>query len=846
MVHKKVRKFVRRVLRRPTSTSAPAPTGGGGSAPAPQSRPSGPVLVTPGGKAVGTPKPPAPRRPSGGGGGGITPPKIPPKIDIIKKVRIVGGSKRLTVNQRRALLRRVELKNIARARGKGFTRLETQRFLGGARGVSALRKAKRKGARVIEIKEEKKLPKKKAPKKLPTTLEIRKEKGFLVLEKPPKPSVIKKVLNRVQELETQKARANPKEKNRLNREIELALLEIPLFAAATVAGIVQLPSSVISLIKNPKAITTLPSVITQGGETFGKLVRTSPSRALVQVAGEILVLGGTGKAFKVIGKVSDRTRTILSPSFRKVKGTTLDVPSIKKGKDVRINIVGRLGSKGFRTEPLARQVRRAGTRVTAVSAQADKLLKILKTKRIVRKPIPNEERFSRRTKRLLSKFDRRRISRSELILLDRRVRKESGGNSLLERSFFADPSGRLRPSRLGRESQDASLLDILAGDITFRTQKPQVLIFEDVRVQQFPNTKTFQTIRNKLDKGKSLTQKESQALLKFQLKVSGKFKPIGSLTREPEITLAPGEIIKKEKVIAVTLINGRRVPIVRASVIKAKPETRILLEKAKAGKLKSKDLKKLKKNLKKETGFKSLISRGKIKRKVFRARPLIRVGRRRREKARRITIPRKPQRGKPTIPKRRKGITEKARTVRVARIDRRKLIPSATRRVIPRVGKARGVPAIFPPRRKKVRVRKKPPIKQKAFQVFARPLKKRKGAKRPKLIKINKVPLTKRRAKDLRNYIADTSLARTARIKPTSGQPQQPRIKVPASYSKKTFRKFRRHRIVKGKRIPLPKGKVIERRKFLLDRKNEKLGITLRRRIKQLNKQIKKTKSKRR
>ena len=148
--------------------------------------------------------------------------------------------------------------------------------------------------------------------------------------------------------------------------------------------------------------------------------------------------------------------------------------------------------------------------------------------------------------------------------------------------------------------------------------------------------------------------------------------------------------------------------------------------------------------------------------------------------------------------------------------------------------------------RRKVRVRKKTTIKKQGFNVFARPLKKTKTAKKPKLIKINKVPLIKSKAKDLRNYIADTSLARTARIKQTRGSPRPPRVKVPSGFATRASKKFRRHRIVKGKRIPLSKGKVIERSKFLLDTRQEKRGITLRRRIKQLNKKIKLTKSKRR
>jgi len=138
--------------------------------------------------------------------------------------------------------------------------------------------------------------------------------------------------------------------------------------------------------------------------------------------------------------------------------------------------------------------------------------------------------------------------------------------------------------------------------------------------------------------------------------------------------------------------------------------------------------------------------------------------------------------------------------------------------------------------------RKKPGQKKivqrriKSHNVFARPLKRTKKGRRPKLIKVNKVPLSKRRAKDVRNFVTDTSLARTAKIKPGKGKPKESRLRVPRGFSKRTSRKFRRFRVVKGKRVALPKGKVIERGKHLLDTRGEKRQITLKKRIAQITK----------
>ena len=144
-------------------------------------------------------------------------------------------------------------------------------------------------------------------------------------------------------------------------------------------------------------------------------------------------------------------------------------------------------------------------------------------------------------------------------------------------------------------------------------------------------------------------------------------------------------------------------------------------------------------------------------------------------------------------------------------------------------------------RRRKIIKKRKP----QAYQVWARPLKRKGQKKLPKLIKVSKVPLTKKRARDLRNYIADTSLSRTARIKPIKGKPTTSKLKVPKGYSRKTFGKFRRYRIKKGKRIPLKKGRVIELGRHLLDTRQEKKRIGLKRRIAQIRKPSKRKSTKR-
>lgn len=125
---------------------------------------------------------------------------------------------------------------------------------------------------------------------------------------------------------------------------------------------------------------------------------------------------------------------------------------------------------------------------------------------------------------------------------------------------------------------------------------------------------------------------------------------------------------------------------------------------------------------------------------------------------------------------------------------------------------------------------------KRAFNVFAKPVKGK------KLIKVNKKGLSKSDAKGLRNFLIDTSLSRQGLIKPGRGKISKPSIKVPKSFAIKTSKKFRRFKTRKGKRIPLTKGRVIEKKTRLLDTRQERKKITLRKRIKQLTPKKKVTK----
>lgn len=232
-------------------------------------------------------------------------------------------------------------------------------------------------------------------------------------------------------------------------------------------------------------------------------------------------LGRTGVE-KVQVKLGGKGATI-GDDFIKVTSTSGDDLVIKKG-----------GSVSSLSEPLETQAKLAGTETTAVSASTgffDDLKSTLTGQKKVDKP-------------LISPTD-----------------------SPLERSFFADPRGRFRPSRLGLGGDEAKLSDLLfssPSDVTFRRTKPQVLVFPDTKIANLPDD-----IGKTLGSGGTLTRSQEKRLLKFQLEPTGEFKPIGFLSKEPEITLAPGEFVKKEGTVGRVFFGGRKVDIIEAGIKKS-------------------------------------------------------------------------------------------------------------------------------------------------------------------------------------------------------------------------------------------------------------------------------------
>lgn len=353
------------------------------------------------------------------------------------------------------------------------------------------------------------------------------------------------------------------------------------------------------------------------GESIGRTLRDEPGYSTGRVIGEVLLFKGLGEVAPRVSKVVENTATILSPKFRPVletaEGTRTiqNIPSNVPGRNVlSIPIQERLP-----TQTLASQAELAGTTQDLVSGSRDLFGNIINRERMIRKPIANEESLSASTKSMLKQFDEGTLSPSRFEELNRRVVQETGSKGILERSFFADPLGRLRPSRLGLEGQrTATFSDILSGDVSMTRARPQAIFFEQQRISNFP--KSLSDVETALKSGRPLTAEQTRRFNDWQLTRTNEFKPVGFLSRESETTLSPGNIIKREATPASTIIRykgkpgifgdilfGNRVPIIRSNIITPSDEVSELLNKASVFGLSSDETIKLNKLLKSETGF---------------------------------------------------------------------------------------------------------------------------------------------------------------------------------------------------------------------------------------------------
>ena len=123
-----------------------------------------------------------------------------------------------------------------------------------------------------------------------------------------------------------------------------------------------------------------------------------------------------------------------------------------------------------------------------------------------------------------------------------------------------------------------------------------------------------------------------------------------------------------------------------------------------------------------------------------------------------------------------------------------------------------------------------PEKKNQGYHAFA----KQKGIKK----RLNKVPLTKRQARDLSSFLVDNSTSRTGGIvRAINKKSLRPQTKIPKGYFGKTSKKYRPFRIVQGRKVPLF-NEFIERTKFAIDTKGEKRGLSIARVLAKRRKKI--------
>lgn len=614
-------------------------------------------------------------------------------------------------------------------------------------------------------------------------------------------------------------------------------------------------------------IIALPPAIFDGFKQDFRTIKSGDVIGIINLTVDYFVYSAAfNLAGKGIKKTSNALLKVLPGTKKVVSGKIL----LRKATKLKPELALKLQTVKSGAKPLSAQARLAGKKVTAVTAQADQLFSLIKSKRIIRKPISGEAKFPAAIKRTLAKFDAgKRLTNKEFANVNMWLRRNVAPNiTLLERSLYLDPASGLRASRLGiQEAKTATIRDILRGNFTLwkKTGKPQILVFENAQVAKFP--KALRTIERKLKTGKTLTTAETNRLIRWQVQTgSGKFKPIGSTIyaggKEFEITLAPGELIRRVKRIGRVYINGRKVTIVSAEVFK--PSRAILrqMKLANIGKLTKNQVKKLDKFLSRKLGRNVRVETPSLIRGARRVRtnvPVLRVsglgirvlpfgrGLFRRTIAKRTSsFTRRISRPSSRISRRitrvsrrttRVGRTTRVsrRNVRVRRINGRRItqrtvrVRRGTTRINQRVSRPRinrrlgrrGYPGERPkpkppialPRFKEQRLSKSIPT----FYVVEKV--------RGKFKKLYPKPLSLKDARDYAAYSIDNRLSKTAFFIPLGRAKRvvRPPKKI-AGYFSKTSRKFRPYRIRFGKKRRLVNG-FIEKRKFFSDTIGEKSAL---------------------
>ena len=587
-----------------------------------------------------------------------------------------------------------------------------------------------------------------------------------------------------------------------------------------------------------------------GGNTIRTVSKVNPKFVKI-VNGKVVLRKTPSEIFKVGGTVKYLEKRVLPPSIKRPFSSVADFLTGRKAgqfkkftKDPGLILKTQTVASGAKS--LSAQAKLAGKEVTAVNASVQQLTSWLGRKKLIRKPIPGEANFPPRIIALLKKFDSgKKLTTREFAETNIWLQKNVAPNiTLLERSLYLDPASGLRISRLGiKKTQYATLKDILKGNFRLwnTAGKPQVLIFENAKIAKFP--KSLKSIEQKIKADKTLTTAETNKLIAWQIKTgSGQFKPIGStiynLGKELEVTLAPGEMIKRIKRVGFTYIEGKKVNFVTAEIFKPTKQILAQIKKANLGKLTNTQLTNLEKSLSNKLGRKVRIETPKTKklsrkdlRRADQNIPVLRVRSHgifvlRRGVAR--TTPRRvtPRKGRPVTPRGGRAATPRKTIRAIPKRPGRPVTPRKGRPVTPRKT-IRAIPKR--PGRPSPKPIKKPPI----IPFIPKDFTQKKLSKaqptyyvvekvRGKLKKLYPKPLTAKDAKDYAVHSIDNHLSKTAFFIPLgkSRNVVKPPKNIQGYYSRNSH-KVRSYRIKFGKKKQMVNG-FIEKRAYAFDRPLEK------------------------
>lgn len=527
-------------------------------------------------------------------GGGSRKPNISVQV-VTPEVKAVSSGKTATAPQTyQEQQQRVEqIKQYSKDIGRGLTSVEVQRFMGGARATAQYRRTEQLERTpdtmlspeqqqikkdVIEARRQIQEQARTSPESEKRNIQEVRPAPQVVIEKPQ--SVVtafeapKGILERIL-YEIQRAKSRMEIERIRGKDVKVVdeAKQFGLGVAATGVGTALFIKNIVT--EPISTIKSIPEGVKTSAEQFGTDVQTNPSFALGTVVANIVGAKAIPKALGKTGTVTENILTRLDPRFKAVTTTTSGQfienlpPSVGA---TRIGLVrpGNLGNLN-----LAEQASFAGRTTTVVTAQRG-LFGLFETTKTIDKPLP------------------------------------SPTAPPLERAmFFSPPNIRtgvpeLRVSRLGLQgTPQASFLDIVGGgaELSIRPNRPQAIVLPNAKIANIPSE--LLSVLERAKKGDAVAIAEfERRFLEYQLRPTGELQPIGfAATKEAELTLSPQSILAKKGTPAVTIIQGKRVPIIVTEIVQPSSEASRLISKLQSQGLSVLEREKLTQILKKETGL---------------------------------------------------------------------------------------------------------------------------------------------------------------------------------------------------------------------------------------------------